>query len=103
MAFRAVLREEDLWSGEKVGVEIEGKRILLVNVDGAVRAFDDRCAHQGWPLSRGKLVGRQLTCALHQWCYDVGTGLGINPHGVKLRSYGVRIMAGDIQVDLDGS
>jgi toluene monooxygenase system ferredoxin subunit len=99
MAFRAVLREQDLWSGEKIGLEIDGRKLLLVNVDGIVHAFEDRCAHQAWPLSRGKLVGRQLTCALHQWCYDACTGLGLNPAGVALRSYGVQVSGGQIRVD----
>ena len=101
MAFRAVLREEELWSGEKLGLEIEGRRLLLVNVDGVVRAFEDRCAHQAWPLSRGTLEGRELTCALHRWRYDACTGLGLNPPGVALRRYPVAVVDGQITVDLD--
>jgi toluene monooxygenase system ferredoxin subunit len=84
-------------------VEIDGKKILLVNVAGTVCAFEDRCAHLGWPLSHGKLVGQELTCALHQWRYDARTGVGLNPRGVVLRSYGVQILDGDILVDLDGA
>jgi toluene monooxygenase system ferredoxin subunit len=103
MAFQTVLREESLWSGEKLGIEIDGRKILLVNVDGVVRAFEDRCAHRGWPLSHGKLVGRELTCALHQWRYDVCTGLGVNPQGVALRSYAVQILDGNILLDLDAA
>ena len=101
MAFRTVLPEKDLWSGEKIGLEIDGRRLLLVNVEGVVRAFEDRCAHQAWPLSRGKLVGRELTCALHQWCYDACTGRGLNPAGVALRSYDVQVSDGRIWVDFD--
>jgi len=102
MALRVVLREEELWSGEKVGVEIEGRKLLLVNVDGVVRAFEDRCAHQSWPLSRGSLESRELTCALHRWRYDACTGLGVNPTGVALRCYRVAVVDGQITVDLDG-
>ena len=36
MGWRAVLREEELWIGEKLGLEIEGRKLLLVNVEGAV-------------------------------------------------------------------
>ena len=35
MAFTTVLREEELWDGEKRGVEVEGRKLLLVNIDGA--------------------------------------------------------------------
>ena len=102
MAFRAVLRESDLWQGETLGIEVRGRRLVLVNVGGVVRAYDDRCPHQGWPLSRGDLCGQELTCALHHWKYDACTGAGINPDGVALRSYAVQVMGGDIMVDLDG-
>jgi toluene monooxygenase system ferredoxin subunit len=102
MSFQSVLREEELWIGEKLGLEIAGRKLLLVNVDGVVHAFEDRCAHQSWPLSRGKLAGRQLICALHHWCYDACTGVGLNPTGVALRAYSVRVENGEIWVDLDG-
>jgi len=102
MTFRRALGEAELWTGESVGVEVEGRKILLCNVDGRVSAFDDRCAHQGWPLSRGTLVAAELTCALHGWRYDACTGAGVNPRGVALRAYPVRIADGDILVDVDG-
>ena len=101
MAFRAVLRDSDLWQGETLGVEVGGRRLLLLKVGGAVRAYDDRCPHQGWPLSRGELCGHELTCALHQWKYDACTGSGINPPGGALRSYAVEVVSGEILVDVD--
>jgi len=102
VGFTAVLREDDLWQGETLGIEVGGRRLVLINVAGQVHAYDDRCPHQGWPLSRGALCGSELTCALHQWRYDARTGAGINPAGVALRSYPVQVTAGDIMVDLDG-
>ena len=55
--------------------------------------------HQAWPLSQGTLDGRELTCGLHHWRYDACTGAGINPAGVALRAYAVRIADGEIWVD----
>lgn len=103
MAMTAILPLAELWLGEKRGLESRGKKILLVNPDGQVRAFEDRCAHHGWPLSKGKLTGAVLTCALHGWCYDARTGAGINPGGVALRSLPVQLTDGDIWVDVDGT
>jgi toluene monooxygenase system ferredoxin subunit len=102
VAFTTVLREDDLWQGETLGIEVRGRRLVVLNVAGQVCAYDDRCPHQGWPLSRGALCGQELTCALHRWRYDARTGAGINPDGVALRSYAVRVVGGDIMVDLDG-
>jgi phenylpropionate dioxygenase-like ring-hydroxylating dioxygenase large terminal subunit len=38
--------------------------------DGAVMAFEDRCAHRHLPLSMGKVVGNTLQCAYHGLRYD---------------------------------
>jgi toluene monooxygenase system ferredoxin subunit len=91
----------DLWSGEMRGIELHGRKILLVNVDGTVNAFPDRCLHQAMPLSAGKLVGCVLTCAAHEWEYDARTGAGINPQGVALRRYPLQIRDGAIWIDID--
>jgi toluene monooxygenase system ferredoxin subunit len=85
-----------------IGLRIDGRPVLLVNVGGEVRAYDDRCLHRGLPLSQGKLTGHVLVCGAHQWAYDACTGHGVNPSGMALRSYPVRIADGDILVGLDG-
>lgn len=102
MAWKTIMRADDLWGGEMVGVRIEGRALLLVNVDGQVRAYEDRCLHLGMPLSRGKLSGPVLVCSAHRWEYDVCTGRGINPEGITLRSFAVQIADGAILVDVDG-
>ena len=102
MTFKPVLRQDDLWIGEMTSVKVEGRPVLLVNVEGTVCAYEDRCRHLAHPLSRGTLAGRRLVCAAHAWEYDAHTGCGLNPDGVALRRYAVRIAAGEIEVDLDG-
>ena len=102
MAFRIACREEQLWEGEKAGFLIDGRKVLLVNVAGSVHAYEDRCAHLGWPLSLGKLTDGQLTCTLHQWRYDACTGAGINPRGVALKVLPIDCRDGHIWVDVDG-
>jgi toluene monooxygenase system ferredoxin subunit len=93
--------KSDLWSGEMRGFEVAGRKVLLVNVDGAISAFPDRCLHQGVALSAGRLQGRVLTCWAHEWQYDACTGAGINPEGVALPRYPLEIRAGEIWIDLD--
>jgi toluene monooxygenase system ferredoxin subunit len=91
---------DDLWSGEMRAVEVEGEQLVLINCDGCVRAFADRCAHQGVPLSLGRLEGGVLTCSAHAWQYDVASGEGINPQGVSLRVFRVEVRDGAIWVDV---
>jgi toluene monooxygenase system ferredoxin subunit len=102
MTFKPALRQDDLWIGEMTSVSIEGRPVLLVNVDGNVCAYEDRCRHLGRPLSDGKLAGNRLICTAHAWEYDACTGRGINPDNMALRRYAVRIAAGEILVDVDG-
>lgn len=101
MTFKPALRQDDLWIGEMAGVKIDGRPVLLVNVAGTVCAYEDRCLHRAFPLSQGKLTGTRLVCAAHEWTYDACTGRGINPDGVALRRFDVRIVKGEILVDVD--
>jgi toluene monooxygenase system ferredoxin subunit len=102
VSFRPALREDALWIGEMAGVKVDGRAVLLVNVEGTVCAYEDRCLHRAWPLSLGKLAGGRLVCAAHEWEYDACTGRGINPGGVALRRYDVQVVAGQILVDISG-
>ncbi len=55
-------------------VEVQGKEILLANVEGKFYATDDRCGHMNGPLSMGTLQGNVIECALHHARFDVTTG-----------------------------
>ena len=102
MAWKTALRQDDLWIGEMAGKVLSGRPVLLVNVGGKVCAFEDRCLHRSMPLSQGKLMGSRLVCRAHAWEYDVCTGIGINPQGIELRRYEVRVKAGLVMVNVDG-
>jgi toluene monooxygenase system ferredoxin subunit len=41
--WQAVMPAADLWAGELAGVQLGGQKIVLVNVEGEIRAFEDRC------------------------------------------------------------
>jgi toluene monooxygenase system ferredoxin subunit len=100
MSFAKVATLDDLWIGEKLGVVVAGRAVLLVNAEGTVCAFEDRCRHKGIALSLGKLQGCELTCSIHGWIYDARTGAGINPENAQLPQFPVRIEGNDILVDV---
>ena len=102
MAFRAVAMVDALWRGEMRAVLIGTTRVLVVNADGVLRAYHDRCAHLGVPLSDGRLSGKVLTCGAHHWEYDVGTGCGLNPPTARLAAIPIKIEAGRLYIDIDG-
>lgn len=99
MALTRVAALDDLWSGELLACEADGRKLVLVRIADAVHAYEDRCAHLAFPLSRGELRGAVLTCAAHHWQYDVRTGCGINPASARLNRVPVTVRDGQILVD----
>lgn len=84
-------------------VTVGGTEVLLVNVDGQVCAYHDRCPHQESSLADGDFDGKTITCATHLWEFDARTGDGINPASSTLTRYGCRVdEAGMIHVDVPG-
>jgi toluene monooxygenase system ferredoxin subunit len=103
MAYEKVCALDDLWEGEMLEADVAGRSVLLVKLDGGeVRAWQAACPHQDIPLAEGRFDGKVLMCRAHQWTFDAGTGLGINPGDCKLAQYPVRIDGDDVLVDTEG-
>lgn len=56
---------------------VGGKRLVLVNLDGAFYALDDLCPHLAVPLSRGEMKDGCLVCPGHGSVFDVKTGAAV--------------------------
>ena len=67
--------------------------------DDTVFALDDRCPHEGGPLSDGIVHGREVTCPLHGVVVSLATGVAANPEEGSVRTHGVRVDAGRILLD----
>jgi nitrite reductase/ring-hydroxylating ferredoxin subunit len=76
-----------------------GRRFVCVREGDVVHALDDRCPHQGYPLSQGDLRGGVLTCAWHNWKFEVATG-ACTFGGEPVRRYPTRIEDGRVKLDL---
>jgi toluene monooxygenase system ferredoxin subunit len=101
MAFQKVAKVEDLWSGEMLGLEVNGEKILLVNIDNHIYAYADACPHQKSRLSEGTLTDKILRCARHHWEFDVCSGSGVNPQNCCLTVFSIRLDGDEILVDVD--
>ncbi|HTN87267.1 MAG TPA: Rieske (2Fe-2S) protein [Sorangium sp.] len=75
-----------------------GRRFACVLRGGEVHALDDRCPHQGYPLSQGALRGGVLTCAWHNWKFDIATG-ACSFGGEPVRRYATRVDGGRVQLN----
>lgn len=57
-----------------VAQEAMGTKLVAAWNGGEPRAFVDRCAHLGLPISLGKVEGGKLRCAYHGWAFDADSG-----------------------------
>jgi toluene monooxygenase system ferredoxin subunit len=99
--WRETLNIDELWDGDMAPVDVDGEKVLLVNVGGQVRAYSNRCPHQASALDEGDLDGETLTCAKHLWEFNAATGRGINPDSAQLKAFGCQVRDdGTICVDI---
>ncbi len=93
--------------GRKV-VKLQGRQIALFNVGSAdmpdLRACNNRCPHEGYPLIEGTLSEPEpktclLTCNWHNWKFDLDDGAVVGG-GDPLRLYPVTVADGSIYLDL---
>src|ERR1700752_2021986 len=101
MGFQRVAKTGDVWSGEMMGLDVNGEQVLLINVDNYFYAYADICPHQKSRLSEGTLAGKILRCGRHHWEFDVTSGSGVNPRNACLRLFPIRVDGEDILVDMD--
>lgn len=91
----------ELRPGTMKRVDIEGRRILLANVDGRFYAADDTCTHEDASLSSGFLKGAWVQCPLHGSRFNVCTGEVLDePAEENLRTYPVRMEGDSILIAL---
>jgi 3-phenylpropionate/trans-cinnamate dioxygenase ferredoxin subunit len=69
-----VAGEAEVPVGKMKVVKLEGKEILIANVNGNYYAIGNRCTHAGGDLSQGVLEGNIVTCPRHHARFDVNTG-----------------------------
>lgn len=102
--------ERSHWTnfGEVVGlqgtgravIKKNGKQIAIFRTESGLRACNNRCPHQGYPLSEGSLSdGCTLVCNWHGWAFDLDRGKTLTG-GDQLRTYPVEERDGEIWIDL---
>jgi nitrite reductase/ring-hydroxylating ferredoxin subunit len=81
-------------------VRVAGKQIAVFNTPDGIRACDNRCPHEGYPLSEGSLSSDCiLTCNWHNWKFNLETGDNLYG-GDRLRTYPVEIRGTEVWVDI---
>ncbi len=92
---------DELSPGQMKMVSINGKEIVLCNVDGKYYAADNFCPHMGAPLSEGELDGTDLWCPFHGASFDVTTGDVLSPPAYEnLTCFPVRVTGDAVEIEI---
>ncbi|MPZ68563.1 MAG: Rieske 2Fe-2S domain-containing protein [Actinobacteria bacterium] len=110
---------DDLKSGNRLIVSINGTEVSVFQSSGRYFAFQNRCLHQGGPVGEGALMpkvtavlgrGREvleerfddnivhLVCPWHGWEYELPSGECVADRRLRLPSFEVRVKEGKVYV-----
>jgi 3-phenylpropionate/trans-cinnamate dioxygenase ferredoxin subunit len=106
--FVRVARKSELPIGKMKVVTVDGKEVLIANVNGTYYAIGNKCTHANVDLSRGSLEGNVVTCPKHAAKFDVTNGRVVAPPKVRLvhpkirdePSYQVKVVNENIMLKL---
>lgn len=67
--------------------------------DDRVYAIDDTCPHKKGPLSEGIVHGASVTCPLHNWVFDLETGMAQGEDVGQVVTFETKVLNGRILLD----
>jgi len=98
--FFPVCRVSELSEGEARMVQVADRLIAIFCHEGEYFAIDDTCPHMGDSLSRGYVEKGIVTCPWHAWRFRLSDGAWADNPRIKIGSYPVRVLDGEIQVQV---
>ena len=87
--------------GSRVVNTPEGDIAVFRNAENEVFALRAECPHKKGALSQGIVHGKAVTCPLHNWVFDMTTGLAQGADDGAVRTWPVRVEAGRILITTD--
>jgi 3-phenylpropionate/trans-cinnamate dioxygenase ferredoxin subunit len=80
---------------------VDGRSVVLFNIEGTVHAIDNSCPHNGASLANGKLQGRILQCPAHGLRFDLSTGCMPGEGGLCLAKFPVHVQDGRLMLTIE--
>ena len=97
--FRAAGADE-LTEGSFIARDVEGERVLLARLDGAVHAYVDQCPGSPLTLNAGVIRDGILLCPWHDCRYDLRTGLRVDANAPGLSVLQSAVTPDEIRIGL---
>ena len=109
---QVICKLSDLPPGERRSVDVRGRSVCVLNVDGRLYAVRNVCPHQGASLCRGTVGATMVTsrpleyvvglenlvlrCPWHGWEFRIDTGVSLFDPKIRVKVYPVAVEDGDI-------
>jgi len=101
LEYLTVATVDELGSGQRKLLDIDGDPIVVFNIAGGYFAIADVCSHDNGPVGEGDLVGHAIACPRHGARFDLRTGKALSlPAVVDIPAYPVRVVGDEIQIGL---
>lgn len=92
---------DELPPGKRKIVFVDGRSIVIFNIEGTVYAIDDSCPHNGASLASGQLDGHLLRCPAHGLRFDLTTGCMHGTGSLCLTAFPVRTAESGVIAHVD--
>jgi nitrite reductase (NADH) small subunit len=87
--------------GSRVVETNEGPVAIFRTADDYLFALRDSCPHKQGPLSEGIVHGHLVTCPLHNWEIELGTGRAVAPDHGSTACFAVKVEDGLVWLQKD--
>ncbi|MCP5403781.1 MAG: non-heme iron oxygenase ferredoxin subunit [Novosphingobium sp.] len=97
--FIPVARLDDIPTGTKKVVEVNGTEIVLCHTKDRIFAVHNLCSHAHEKLEDGRLRNCWISCPVHGARFNLETGEAMNPPAtMPINTYEVRIVGDSVEI-----
>jgi len=102
-SWHPLISEAEFPAEGKLAAKIGGWHVLVARTDEGLFAVNDRCTHQAAQISNGRVRRGAVMCPLHGARFEMVTGRCLGGSYRDLRTFAVRIEAGQVEVCVPGA
>jgi Fe-S cluster biogenesis protein NfuA/nitrite reductase/ring-hydroxylating ferredoxin subunit len=82
------------------GVEVEGRRVLIANLEGELRAYTNACPGTALALDAGAVSAGTITCPWHGCRFDLRGGRRLDAAGPGLAIVPIAVRGGEVCIGI---
>ncbi len=100
--FVTIAKTTDVKPGQMKAFPVDGKRVLIANVEGTFFATQDLCTHDNGTLADGELIGEEIECPRHGGRFSAKTGeVHALPPMFPIKTFPIKVEADEIKVAME--